>query len=209
MMNTATKEERIDVPMDLALRLSQWHSSMHDPVYAVSSSGLAKHAVPLEIFEGALNNMQQSRLHESHAQHLAEIDEIVLQMEAQLGRVENFRECVARSMSRTYWAIAWADEAEERDVSLSQRELLEVAPQTPEKALHHAFEEIETLEKHTKKSLEELYEPYKAMNPYDFGHEVATLMMGLGCSDLDIDAPYGSAPNYFDFADKWVEGDPV
>ena len=207
-MNTATKEERVVVPMDLALRLSQWHSSMHDPVYAVSSSGIAKHAVPLEIFEAAIDKMQTSRKHESHAAHLAEIDEIVLQMKAQLGQIENLRECVARAMSRTYWAMAWADEAERREVSLGGCQLLSVAPQTPDKALRLAFEEIITLEGHTGKTLERLYEPYEKTNPYDFGHELAMAMSGHD-NDLDIDTPFSSAPDYYDLANEWIQEDPI
>ena len=44
-------EQLIEIPMEMALRLSDWHSSMYDPVYAVSSSGLARRAVPREVFE--------------------------------------------------------------------------------------------------------------------------------------------------------------
>ena len=194
--------------MDLALRLSHWHSSMHDPVYAVSSSGLAKRGVPVEIFEAAIDKMQQSRKHESHAAHLAEIDEIVLQMKAQLGQVEDLRECVARAMSRTYWAMAWADEAEEHGVSLGGCQLLSVAPQTPDKALRLAFEEIITLEGHTVKTLEQLYEPYEKTNPYNFGHELAMGMSGHD-NDLDIDMPFGSAPDYYDLANEWIPEDPI
>ncbi len=194
-MNAATQEELVVVPMDLALRLSHWHSSMHDRVYAVSSSGVAWRAVPLDIFEAAIDKMQTSRKHESHADHFAEIDEIVLQMKAQLGQVEDVRECVARAMSRTYWAMAWADEAEERGVSLGGCQLLSVAPQTPDKALCVAFEQIVTLEKHTGKTLEDLYEPYNKTNPYDFGHERAMGMSGHE-NDLDINIPFGAAPDY-------------
>ncbi len=209
-MNAAQEERRIDVPHDLALRLSHWHSSMGDPVYAVSSSGLAKRSVPIETFEAALSNMETSRDYdESHVRHITEIDEIVMQMKAQLGQVDNLRKCISRAMARSYWAIAWADEADERGFSYAGRDVLEVAPQTPVKAIRYAFEEIATLEKHAGKTLEELYKPHHKMNPYDFGHEIAVSMMGLGCSNIDLDTPYGSAPNHFDFVDEWIKEDPI
>lgn len=200
-----TQPDEVRVPMDLALRLTGWHSSMHDPIYAVSSSGIAKHPVPREIFDAALLRIQQDAASPTHIEeHAEELEEIRNQMQAVIGKIEidKVRDCIARAMARSYWAMAWADEAEKHDVNLGGCQLLHVAPETPKRALAAAYADIEALEKHFDKTIADLYEPYKDFNPYDFGHELAMSVSGAG-GDLDIETHY-SEVNYYDFADEWI-----
>ncbi len=205
-----TKQDEITVPIDLARRLTGWHSSMHDPVYAVSSSGLAKRPVPREIFEAALANIVKDVDHPAHAEHVAEIREIQLQMQGVLGQVKDgeIREAIARCTARTYWAMAWADEAEENhdEVNLSGCDIFNVAPETPKRALEAAYKDIKRFEEHAGKSIAEIYAPYAdRMTAFDFGYEVASNMTGSGGGELSLDTPWGEMPDYYEFADKWIE----
>ena len=206
-----TQQDEIEVPMDLARRLTGWHSSMGDPVYAVSSSGLANRPVPRETFEAALANIVKHVNHPAHAENnMAEIREIQLQMKGILGQVKDdaeLREAIARCMARTYWAMAWADEAEENheEVNLSGVDIFHVAPETPKRALEGAYKDIEGYEKHAGKTIVEIYAPYAShMTPFDFGYEVASSLTGSGGGELSLDTPYGEMPDYYQFADKWI-----
>lgn len=205
--------EKITVPHDLALRLTGWHSSMYDPIYAVSSSGLAKAAVRRETFEAALSSISESVKNPSHVEdHVEELREIELQMKGVLGQVkeaEEIHESIARCMARTYWAMAWGDEAEENhseDVNLSGCDVFHMAPETPLRALEMAHADIKRYEAKAGKGITEIYAPYaERMNAFDFGYEVASAMVGSGGGELcDLDTPWGESPQYWDLADEWI-----
>lgn len=205
--------QKITIPHDLALRLSHWHSSMHDPIYAVGSCGLAKRPVPQDVFERALDRIEGDLANKEHfLDSKAELEEISFQMRAIIGKVQEDRElrrCIARSMARTYWALVWADEAERRDdVELFMGcNFTEIAPQTPQRAFDAALEDIATLEKDHGKPLRELFEPYEKMGPYDFGHELAMSVSGYG-GDLDLKTHYTEL-DYYNFSDEWIAEDPM
>ncbi len=207
MQNT---NEEITVPMDLARRLTGWHSSMYDPVYAVSSSRLAKHPVPRETFEAALANIVKDIDHPAHAEHIEEIREIQLQMQGVLGQVEDgeIREAIARCMARTYWAMSWADEVEENhsdEVNLSGCDIFDIAPETPVTALELAYEDIKLYEEREGKTIAEIYAPYaERITAFDFGYEVACSFTGSGGGELSLRTPYGETPCYYDLVDKWI-----
>jgi len=203
--------EKITVPHDLALRLTGWHSSMYDPIYAVSSSGIAKAPVPREVFEAALARIANLFENPSHVEeHVEELREIQLQMQGVLGQVKEaaqIRESVARCMARTYWAMAWADEAERShdEVNLSGCDIFHIAPETPHRALEMAYKDLERFEEYAGKGILEIYKPYaERMNAFDFGYEVACGMTGSGGGELGLDTPYGESPDYYEFADEWI-----
>jgi hypothetical protein len=204
------EQEKVHVPMDLAQRLTGWHSSMHDPIYAVSSSGIAKHPVPREIFENALANIVRDIMHPAQTEHVEELREIQLQMQGVLGQVKNdaeIRESVARCMARTYWAMAWADEAEENheEINLSGCDIFHIAPETPKRALEMAYKDLKCFEEHIGKGIVEIYEPYaKRMSAFDFGYEVASGMTGSGGGELSLDTPWGETPYYYDLTNEWI-----
>lgn len=203
--------QQIIVPNDLALRLSHWHSSMYDPIYAVGSCGLARHPVTLDTFEGALDRIEDCLADKEHfLDSKAELEEISFQMRAIIGKIQEgqeLRKCIARSMARTYWALVWADEAERRDdVELFMGcNFYEIAPQTPQRAFDAALEDLGTLEKDHGKPLQELFAPYEKMGPYDFGHELAMSISGYG-GDIDLKTHYTEL-DYYNFADEWIAED--
>jgi hypothetical protein len=203
--------DQIQIPNELALRLSDWHSSMHDPVYAVSSSGLAKRPVPREVFERALAGMEANAVSEGTSEFHAGAREIVAAMKGILGTTESDElfESVAMGISRTVWAMAWGDEAERHDVSLSGCNLTHVAPDTPRSCLEACKASLTRVVQDSGRTIGELYEMYRSEypNPYDLGHEIAMAMTGCG-GEIDLERDGWEMPTYFEvdyynYAHEW------
>jgi len=198
----------VSVPKHLALRLSDWHASMQDPVYAVSSSGLAGNAVPLEVFDRALYLMEM-HARDLEEEHATEAREIVLAMSSLIGRVESgeMRETIVRAMARTLWAEAWAREAEEHGHALSG-DVIALAPDTPDLAYRRCDCLITQLLERNHITLPDFIEKYKPLcqNLDDLGHELILSITGIG-GELDIKErlPYCDIC-YYDLADEWIEG---
>ena len=201
--------KEIRVSSWLALRLSDWHASMYDPVYAVSSSGLAKRPVPRDIFEAALANMEASAEDPEHESR-SSAAEISAEMRSILGTVEpeEVFDTVALSLSRTLWVLAWSDEAEEQGESLSGQQLMHSAPDTPEKCLVRSKELLNKIIAENKITIDELLKHFENEldNGYDLGHELALSMTGSG----ELDFGGEGSPwipllgfDYYDFADEW------
>jgi len=209
----------IKVPMALAQRLTGWHSNMRDPIYAVSSSGLAKRTVPRDIFVSALANIESNIAsgEKHHKEHLNELREIALEMKGVLGSTEGgeLREAIVRGMARTLWALAWASEAEQQEdsPSLSGCDITHIAPETPEKARRACDDAITQFLETNDISLRDFYDKYKdkglyrssPFSPYDFGHEVIMSFTGYGgdFSFREYKKPYIEA-YYYEYADEWV-----
>lgn len=199
--------QTVIVPKHLALRLSHWHSGM-DSVYAVSSSGLARKAVPLEVFTKALWQMEKNA--EKSGEYATDAREIVLTMRTMLGFTahEEMRETIARAMARTLWAEAWAREAEERGHAL-RGDVCDLAPQTPDLAYRRCDCLITQLLERNRITLPEFIEKYSkdcGINLHNFGHELILSITGIG-GELDIKErmPYCEI-YYYDLADEWIEG---
>ncbi len=179
---------KISVPHDLALRLSDWHSSMHDPVYAVSSSGMAKRAVPRSVFEAALANMESVKYREEYPQS---IEEISLAMRAILGESVDVRKTIIHAMARYLWADAWATRVEEgedgfAEISLGGQELTHAAPETSPAAMQFATEMIEKFETLNSKTIEEIFAAERnPLDAYEYGGCLAGSFLGHGI-DFDI-----------------------
>lgn len=183
---------------------------MHDPVYAVSSSGLANRPVPREIFEAAMENMQASAADPEHESRSSAV-EIFAEMRAILGLVEpdQVATTIALGLSRTLWASAWGDEAEEQGESTSGLQLIHAAPYTPASCLNKANELLAEILVENKSTAEEFFRPWKdeVGNEYDFGHELAAAMLGFG--DLDFEKfgdpwiPSCAEANYYEFKGEW------
>ncbi len=203
--------EKILVPHDLALRLSHWHSSMYDPIYAVSSCGLAKEEVEKDTFTLALTSLVHDSQKPEFSNHKNELQEIICQMRSCLETFhEDFAECVGRAMARCFFAMAWADEAEQREDSDSPGmgvDIIEAAPQTPESALEEARSHILTLESMHQKSLREIYQDFcEKLSPYDFGHELALSITGNDNRLRRLKTQYQTY-DFYDFCDTWKNED--
>jgi len=212
----------IQVPNALALRLSDWHRSMRDPIYAVSSSGIANRPVPKGIFEAALLEIERNAVDERHKDYINELREIALDMKGVLGKTEDseLREAIVRGMARTLWALCWADEAERRfndgeddECSLSGCDIAHIAPETPESVRRACDDAITQFLETNEISLREFYDEYKDQGcyrttpytPYDFGHEVIMSFAGYGgdFSFREYKKPYLEV-FYFHYVDKWI-----
>lgn len=201
--------KEIHVTKWLALRLSDWHTSMSDPVYAVSSSGLANRRVPREVFEAAMGNMQAAAADPEHESRSSAV-EIFAEMRAILGLVEpeQVATTIALSLSRTLWASVWGDEAEEQGESTSGLQLIHAAPDTPASCLNKANELLAEILVENKFTAEEFFMSWKfdVGNEYNFGDELAAAMLGF--SDLDFEKFGGPwIPSieigYYDFKKEW------
>jgi hypothetical protein len=186
-------EEKITVPGDLAARLTGWHSSMYDPVYAVSSNGLAKHSVPRKVFEDALHNMEACKDNPNHKDHQQEVAEICAAMQSILGQDVEFRKAIVNAMARYLWSSAWADRAESEgwDVSLGG-EITHLAPETHPEAVKYAEDKLAEFEELNKKTIGDIFAAYE--NPpdaYEFGGQLASALLGYGIYDIgDYETPY-------------------
>jgi len=215
-------EETVDIPKDLALRLSDWHSSMGDPIYAVSSNGLAGVPVPREVVMRALNGLEQICVARRNDPCVAGRDdphyitavEILSAMKCLLGLVKGGGfEHVALGMSRTLWASAWASEAEEQGRSdiLSGMDILYAAPPTPKECLKVcSYALMDILRARPEISLMEIRNIWETdtTSAYDFGHELVKDLMEIeGCVDLEEEGFIRpSIPtHYYEFKDEWVE----
>ena len=196
----------IRVPADLGMRLTDWHSSMHDPVYAVSSSTLAKRPVPESIFRRALSNMETSLEHPAHEEHRQEIREIVSAMKAVLGESEA-RETIINAMARYLWACAWADVVEERGGSIGMgADATHVAPETPPEAVEHAKNLLEEFEEMNKTTLEKVLENEKPDDIYDFGGCMAGNFLGYGIDSIgDYETPWCESSQLWDLVPEESE----
>ncbi len=201
--------QEITVSKSLALQLSYWHSSQNDPVYAVSSSGLAKRPVPRDVFENALANME-SNAEDPEGEYHSSAVEICHAMKALLGTVEpsELFDTVARSCSRTLWSVAWYDEADERGELRGGCDILSAAPETPASALKTSNRLIQEFLDKNSLTLERVIEEFKseAENPHDFGHEFACALLQTGDS-IDFDERGRKLPYYesyyYEFKDEW------
>lgn len=193
------EERKIHVPSDLGMRLTDWHSSMYDPVYAVSSSTLAKRPVPESTFRGALVNMEACLDHPAHAEHQQEVKEIVSAMRAVLGEAE-VRQTIINAMARFLWAISWGDEMECRDKGVGNgADITHVAPQTPPEALEHAKNLLEEFEELNSTTIEKVIENEKPENVYDFGGCMADNFLGLGGDPIgDYETPWCESSQLWD-----------
>jgi len=207
-------EETVYIPKDLALRLSNWHSSMGDPIYAVSSNGLAGVPVPKEVAMRALNGLEQiCATHHGDPYRITAV-EMLSAMKCLLGLVKGGGfEHVALGMSRTLWAYAWASEAEEQGRSdlLSGKDILYVAPPTPKECLKVcSFALMDILNAFPETSLLHIRNIWKTdtESAYEFGHELVKDLMEIeGCVDLEEEGFIRpSIPtHYYEFKDEWVE----
>jgi len=212
-----SEEEKILVPRDLASRLESWHSSMGDPIYAVSSCGSANHPVPRETFERALANIKLCAMNPDRTENLEELKELTAHMQSVLGDVDN-EVAVTRGFARTLWALAWASESEEQSESdpsahyPSGCQLLTVAPDTPESVYTYCAERVRLLKQENKISISDLLERYKDQfdTPYDFGHELAMSMTGHG-GEIYFEGDGYKMPYcetyYYEFADTFIRWD--
>jgi hypothetical protein len=210
-----SEEEKILVPRDLASRLESWHSSMGDPIYAVSSCGSANHPVPRETFERALANIKLCAMNPDRTENLEELKELTAHMQSVLGDADS-ETAVTRGFARTLWALAWASESEEQSESDPSAhypggcQLLTIAPDTPQSVYTYCAERVRLLKQENKISISDLLERYKNEfnTPYDFGHELAMAMTGHG-GEIDFDdykLPYCET-FYYEFADKFIRWD--
>lgn len=204
-------EQVISIPFYLAERLSQWHSSMGDPVYAVSSSGLAKRPVPRSVFERATENMRKNSIDPRLEEHKNDAHDIYMSMKSMLGRLsgEELLEAVVVSCASTLWALAWANEADERGVQYSQA--MVAAPSTPDSAVKKARELVsEFLSMNEGLTLDALHDRFYNLAPEAsaLGHELAMGFSGAG-GDLPLYENGYKEPRceayYYDFMDEWVE----
>lgn len=212
-----SEEEKILVPTDLASRLQSWHSSMGDPIYAVSSCGSANRPVPRDVFERALANIELDRLNPERKENVEELKEISAHMKSVLGDVDS-ETAVTRGFARTLWALAWASESEEQSESdpsahyPSGCQLLTVAPDTPESVYTYCAERVRLLKQENKISISDLLERYKDQfkTPYDFGHELAMAMTGHG-GEIYFEGDGYKMPHcetcYYEFADTFIRWD--
>lgn len=214
-----SEEDQIIVPIYLASRLSSWHSSMHDPVYAVSSCGSAKRPVPRDVFERALANIEKCLADPHQAENLEELKEISSHMKSVLHHDAELEEVVTRGFARTLWALAWASESEQQaedgDASAhypAGSQLLTIAPGTPESVYTYCAERVSLLKQENKVSISELIERYKDEfeTAYDFGHELAMSMSGHG-GEIDFEGDGYKLPYcetyYYEFADEFIRWD--
>lgn len=197
-MQTETQEKKINVPMDLALRLSDWHSSMWDPVYAVSSSGIAKSPVSEERFRAALDNMEASSLHPAHVEHKQEIEEIVAAMKALLGEADA-REAIILAMARYFWTDNWVWRAEDEGWDIPAGcEYTHIAPETHPEAVGYARGIAEQVEAFNDLPVEKLFErDGNGIDAYEFGGQLAAKCLGH-----DNDLPCYKTP-YCESCDLW------
>lgn len=209
------EEAKVSVPRHLALRLSAWHGSMGDPIYAVSSNGIAGYAVPISVFRRALDGIDSLRGLPTTSDNHEDLEDLYFAMKSQLGEEGNgLEETITRAMARTIWAIAWADENDRRVEEEGAKgeygpgdELVHVAPDTP-KSVHEHCQKVlrETLEEH-KLGLSDFVAKHKedGMTVHDFGHEVAMASHGLGggLSFDGIDFAYNET-YYAQFAYTWI-----
>jgi len=184
-----TEEQEIKVPADLGMRLTDWHSSMWDPVYAVSSSTLAKRPVPTSVFRDALANMESCLGSPGHEEHQQEVREIVSAMKSVLGEAET-RETVINAMARYFWAASWADEMEERGDSVCG-EITHMAPATPDEAVALAKKKLEKFEEINGKTLEQVIKAERPSDIYDYGGLMAGNFLGYGIDSMgDYETPW-------------------
>lgn len=208
------QDDMMRVPIDLAHRLSQWHGSMSDPIYAVSSNGLAKRKVPRSVFMRAYDNMTQNRDDPRLDEHHVECVEICFQMQSELGIVPecDTERAIVSSMSRIVWSMAWADQAEEEDVRFyPQVQLDAIAPGTPKRCYDECLNLLREACEDEGYTISEFIAAHKpdGMGLYDFGYEVAMAATGSGGGDIDFRTKDGGMygwfleANYFDFKDSW------
>jgi hypothetical protein len=217
-MSDLLEETKISIPKHLALRLSSWHGSMGDPIYAVSSTGYAGYPIPISVFRRALDGIDSLRGHPDTSENHEDLEDLYFAMKSQLGEEgDGLEETITRAMARTIWAIAWADEndrrVEEEDAKSeygSGDQLVHVAPDTPKRVHEHCQKVLrETLEKH-QLGLTDFVAAHKeeGMTVHDFGHEVAMASHGIG-GELpfdDIDFAYNET-YYEQFAYGWISND--
>lgn len=164
---------------------------MHDPVYAVSSSTLAKLSVPREIFESALHNMEAARDDEECVcESRIEAAEICMAMASVMGECADLRETVVCAIARYLWADAWSAEMAERGTLPSGCEYTSAAPETHPKAVECAETILSELEKLNNTTIEEI-SAKENFEPYELGGQLAGHML-YGCDDLknEYKAPY-------------------
>ena len=213
-----SEEEQIKVPHDLALRLSSWHSSMGDPIYAVSSCGSAKRPVPRDVFERALANIDKCRIDPRQDENPEELEEISCYMRAVLGDNAELEEIVTRGFARTLWTLAWASEAEEQAEKNGEQpypcgcQLTHIAPETPKRVHAYVAERLRLLKEKNKISISDLFARYKneVDNSYDFGHELAMAMSETG-GEIHFEGDGYKLPYcetyYYEFADTFIRWD--
>jgi len=208
----------MSVPRDLACRLSDWHISMWDPVYAVSSSGLAGSQVHRSRFMAAYEGMVSRRDDPDRSEYHEECVEICAQMASELGIVnkEDIEHTIVSSMSRIVWTMAWTSQAEEEGVQFyPQAQLEHIAPSTPRKCYDACLEVMREACKSQGYALSDFIAAHKPedMNLYDFGYEVAMASTGSGGGDITFRTKDGGwydwhlETYYFDFKDEWESPD--
>lgn len=177
------------VPMDLALRLTGWHSSMYDPIYSISSCTIAGEEVYEVTFRRALANMEGALGHESLDEHQQEIKEIVSAMKALLGESE-VRQTILNAMGRYLWASAWADVMEERG-DPPRGEITHMAPETPPQAVEYAKSLLEKFEEMNNTTIEKVVESERPDDIYNYGGLVAGNFLGYGIDSMgDYETPW-------------------
>lgn len=189
----------ITVPMHLAVRLCDWHSSMWDPIYAVGSSGIAKQKVPEDIFRSALSNMESNLDNPAHSENRQEIVEITSQMQSILGEAE-LRTAVVSGMARYFWASCWTDMVErgEAEGELSGCDALHIAPPTPAATVASTSEILDDVLSLNETTLEKLVADHG--DAYDLGLEIA-----CACLGNEHDLPDGFETPYIESSIFWEE----
>jgi len=190
-------DRKIRVPADLGMRLTDWHSSMYDPIYSISSCTIAGEMVYESTFRRALANMEGAIGHEAHEEHQQEVLEIVAAMKAVLGESE-IRTTIINAMARYLWASAWADVMEERG-DPPRGEVTHLAPTTPPQAVEHARNLLEKFEKLNDTTIEKVVESEKPDDVYDYGGVVAGNFLGFGIDSMgDYETPWCETSELWD-----------
>jgi len=128
-------------------------------------------------------------------------------------------ESIVNAMARAMFVCAWADEEEEKGISHGGEELMDVAPETPEDAIHQAWRLVGHFEVLNKTNMASLfvramiadgkltkedwtYEELDAASERwasDFGHYLAMRALGHGVAWEDDHANCGIVYPHFEY----------
>ena len=185
----ADEEKMIRIPMDLASRLTGWHSSMYDPIYSISSCAIAGEKVYEVTFRRALANMESCRGQENTKENWQEVEEIVCAMKSLLGECE-IRKTIIHAMARYFWSSAWADKVEDDEYEGDEKmypggEITHLAPDTSEGTVAFASKILSKFEEMNGKKIEEIFAAEVDFpDAYEYGGLIAGACLGHGIDGI-------------------------